>query len=190
MSNIEPSALPARECLLSDKQEHIRNRVKETLPESFGITMKAPEREINLGEVYNLSIRRGTLTEEDRYAIQEHMVSTIKMLNSLPFPPELENVPRYASTHHEKMDGTGYPRGYDYSQLSLPERVLMIADIFEALTANDRPYKQAKSLEEAKTIIGYMATDNHLDAHLVEYFFDSGVPEHYLQRQRTRNKPA
>lgn len=190
MSKIEPSPLPARENLLSDKQEHIRNRVKETLPESFGITMKAPEREINLGEVYNLSIRRGTLTEEDRYAIQEHMVSTIKMLNSLPFPPELENVPRYASTHHEKIDGTGYPRGYDYSQLSLPERVLMISDIFEALTAMDRPYKQAKSLEEAKTIIGYMAKDNHLDADLVEYFFNSGVPEHYLQRQRTMNKPA
>lgn len=178
--NILSTSLPHTEQLLSDKVEHIRPRDEYQLDDELGITMPVPEHEANLGEVYNLSIKRGTLTEEDRFAIQEHMVSTIKMLNSLPFPPELENVPRYASTHHEKMDGTGYPRGYDHSQLSLPERVLMIADIFEALTANDRPYKEAKTFDQAKGIIGYMAKDGHLDADLVDFFFDSGVAQEYL----------
>ncbi|MCH1493256.1 MAG: HD domain-containing protein, partial [Luminiphilus sp.] len=95
----------------------------------------------NLGEIYNLSIQRGTLTEEDRYIINEHIIATIKMLESLPWPDDLSRIPEYAGGHHEKLDGTGYPRSLDAEQLSVPARILAVADVMEALTASDRPYK-------------------------------------------------
>ena len=138
----EASPLPATEHLLSDKPQHIIERTRSTdYPPELGINMQVPEHLYNQGEVYNLSISRGTLTDEDRFKINEHMISTIKMLESLPFPDELKNVPRYASTHHETMKGSGYPRKLPGDQLSIPERMLAVADVFEALTASDRPYK-------------------------------------------------
>jgi len=175
--------LPVIEKLLSDKFEHIvqRDRKVEFDPK-FGIKMDVPEHQYNLGEIYNLTISRGTLTPEDRYKINEHMISTIKMLENLPFPPELSRVPRYASTHHETLKGTGYPRKLTGDDLSIPERILVIADIFEALTASDRPYKKAKPVSVAVDIMYKMALDEHLDIELFKLFLHSGTHVKYAQR--------
>ena len=172
--------LPATELLLSDKAEHIVEREQSTnYPPELGIDMDVPEHLYNLGEVYNLSISRGTLTAEDRFKINEHMISTIKMLESLPFPDELKNVPRYASTHHETMRGSGYPRKLEGSELSIPERILAIADIFEALTASDRPYKKAKPISVALSIMHQMVLDQHIDKDCFELFVRNGVYRDY-----------
>ena len=140
--------------------------------------MDVPKDKANLGELYNLKISRGTLTAEDRFIINEHIIGTIKMLDSLPFPEELANVPRYASTHHETLKGTGYPRKLTADDLSIPERILVLADIFEALTASDRPYKRAKPLSVAIDILYKMCLDNHVDIEVFRLFLTSGV---YLQ---------
>ncbi|MEZ8607056.1 HD domain-containing phosphohydrolase [Vibrio sp. 10N.239.311.G01] len=181
--NREPSSsLPATEPLLSDKPEHI---VKRDRPLEFDpkhqIKMDVPEHLYNLGEVYNLSIARGTLTAEDRFKINEHMLGTIKMLENLPFPKELSRVPRYASTHHETLKGTGYPRKLTGDDLSIPERILVISDIFEALTAADRPYKKAKPISVAVDIMYKMALDEHLDIELFRLFLTSGTHLRYAE---------
>jgi HD-GYP domain-containing protein (c-di-GMP phosphodiesterase class II) len=143
--------------------------------------MDIPAHLYNQGELYNLSISRGTLTAEDRFKINEHMISTIKMLESLPFPEELKNVPRYASTHHETMKGTGYPRRLTGDQLSIPERLLAVADVFEALTASDRPYKKAKPVSEAMEILHKMVLDNHIDRDSFELFVKDKVYIRYAR---------
>lgn len=183
----EAGTLPAKEKLLSDKPEHIipRERTAEYDPK-LGIRMSIPEHQYNLGEVYNLSIARGTLTTEDRFKINEHMISTIKMLENLPFPKELSRVPRYASTHHETLKGTGYPRQLTADDLSIPERVLVISDIFEALTASDRPYRKAKPISVAVNIMHKMALDEHIDIELFRLFLTSGT---HLKYANTYLKP-
>ncbi|MEF1175091.1 HD-GYP domain-containing protein, partial [Vibrio sinaloensis] len=128
------------------------------------------------------SISRGTLTAEDRFKINEHMISGIKMLEALPFPAELSKVPRYASTHHETLKGTGYPRKLSAEDLSIPERILVIADIFEALTAADRPYKKAKPVSVAVDILHKMALDEHVDMDLFKLFLESGVYRDYAEQ--------
>ncbi|WP_045498784.1 HD domain-containing phosphohydrolase [Vibrio hyugaensis] len=175
--------LPVVENLLADKPDHIIERVRpmEFAPE-HGIKVQVPEHQYNLGEVYNLTISRGTLTPEDRFKINEHMISGIKMLDALPFPPELSNVPRYASTHHETLKGNGYPRRLSAEDLSTPERILVIADIFEALTAGDRPYKKAKPVSVAVDIMYKMALDEHLDMDLFLLFLESGVYRDYANK--------
>lgn len=126
-------------------------------------------------EVYNLSIERGTLTAEERDVINYHITATIKMLESLPFPKDLLRVPEFAGGHHEKMDGTGYPRGLTRDQMSIQARIMGIADIFEALTAADRPYKQAKTLSASLKIMGFMKKDNHIDPDLFDVFLREKV---------------
>ncbi|MDN3612922.1 HD domain-containing phosphohydrolase [Vibrio gallaecicus] len=182
LNKVTHSSLPAVEPLLSDKPEHIvkRDRPLEFDPK-HGIKMDVPEHLYNMGEVYNLSIARGTLTPEDRFKINEHMLSTIKMLENLPFPKELSRVPRYASTHHETLKGTGYPRKLTAEDLSIPERILVISDIFEALTAADRPYKKAKPISIAVDIMYKMALDEHLDMELFRLFLSSGTHVRYAQ---------
>ncbi len=133
-------------------------------------------------EQANLLISRGTLTEEERVVINGHMVQTIKMLEALPFPRNLKKVPEYAGGHHEKMDGTGYPRGLYAGDMSVPARAMAIADVFEALTAQDRPYKSGKSLSEAMRIMGFMKRDNHLDPDLFDHFVRSGIYRVYAER--------
>jgi len=137
--------------------------------------------EYDLGEIYNLAISRGTLTHEERTKINDHIVVTIDMLNQLPFPKQLKNVPEYAGGHHEKMDGTGYPKGLTQDQMSLPARMMAIADIFEALTSADRPYKKAKRLSECIRIMGFMRNDNHIDPELFDLFLTSGVWREYAE---------
>ncbi|MGS0825241.1 HD domain-containing phosphohydrolase [Shewanella sp. 0m-8] len=174
---------PVTEPLLRDKPEHIIKRInKVEFDPKFGIKMAIPEYQYNLGELYNLSISRGTLTTEDRFKINEHVTSTIKMLENLPFPPELARVPRYASTHHETLKGTGYPRKLSAEDLSIPERILVVADIFEALTAADRPYKKAKPLSVAIDILYKMALDDHLDMDIFKLFLSSGIYLEYAHK--------
>ncbi len=175
--------LPATEHLLTDNPEHIIERTMAMdFPPEFGINMDIPEHLYNQGEIHNLSVSRGTLTDEDRFKINEHVISTIKMLESLPFPDELKNVPRYASTHHETMQGSGYPRRLPGEQLSIPERILAVADIFEALTASDRPYKKAKPVSVAVDILHKMVLDNHIDRYCFELFIRNGVYLEYARR--------
>jgi HD-GYP domain-containing protein (c-di-GMP phosphodiesterase class II) len=143
--------------------------------------MDVPDNGFNLGEISNLCIARGTLTDEDRFKINDHIVQTIKMLKKLPFPKELKRVPEWAGNHHEKMDGTGYPRRLNADDLSLPERIMCIADIFEALTAADRPYKKPKTLSDSVRILSFMRNDGHIDPDLFNLFLTSGIYRKYAE---------
>ncbi len=168
---------------MDDKPSHIipREDFDEDEYKKFGFTMKVPENLYNLGEIYNLSIQRGTLTEEERFKINEHIVMTIKMLESIPFPEIYKNVAKYAGTHHEHIDGSGYPKGLKDDELGIPERVMAIADIFEALTASDRPYKKAKTLSEALKIMSFMAKDGHIDKDIFEFFVKEKIYLEYAK---------
>ncbi len=130
-------------------------------------------------EVYNLTIAKGTLTPEEREIINHHIVTTINMLESLPFPKHLSNVPEFAGGHHERVDGKGYPKGLTRDQISVQARVMGIADIFEALTACDRPYKKGKTLSNALRILGLMCEDNHIDPDLFQLFVDKNIFQAY-----------
>ena len=174
--------LPAQEFLLSDKEEHIIPRQAtdiETEDNPFGFRLEVPEHQFNLGEVYNLSIGRGTLTQEERFKINDHMVQTIVMLEQLPFPKHLKRVPEYAGAHHETLIGTGYPRKLTKDDMSVPARIMAIADIFEALTAADRPYKAPKKLSDSIKIMSFMKKDQHIDPDLFKLFLESGVYRQY-----------
>ncbi|MGN8141630.1 HD domain-containing phosphohydrolase [Pseudomonas sp. 22105] len=177
--------LPVTEPLLADKPEHLLERAEgELIPEDnpWGFKLDVPPYKYNRGELYNLSIPRGTLTREERYIINHHMVQTILMLSHLPFPGHLNSVAEIAGGHHEKMDGTGYPKRLKREDMSLPARMMAIADIFEALTAADRPYKKAKSLSEALGIMATMCREAHIDAELFGLFIRDGVYLQYATR--------
>jgi HD-GYP domain-containing protein (c-di-GMP phosphodiesterase class II) len=133
-------------------------------------------------EVKNLTIRAGTLTAEERTVINHHIDLTIEMLEALPWPKHLTNVPEYAGGHHERMDGKGYPRGLTREQMSVQARCMGIADIFEALTAKDRPYKKGKTLTESLTILGKMKLGQHVDPDLFDVFLWEKVYETYAKQ--------
>jgi HD-GYP domain-containing protein (c-di-GMP phosphodiesterase class II) len=133
-------------------------------------------------EIKNLTISRGTLTSEERETINHHIVATIKMLEALPWPRHLRNVPEYAGGHHERMDGKGYPRGLTRQQMSVQARVMGIADIFEALTAKDRPYKLGKTLTESLQILGQFKLNGHVDPDLFDVFVRRKVYLRYAQQ--------
>ncbi len=137
---------------------------------------------LSKNEVYNLNIARGTLTPEERTVINNHIVVTINMLESLPYPKSLRRVPEYAGGHHERMDGKGYPKGLTREQMSIPARVMGIADIFEALTSRDRPYKKAKTLTESLHILGKMKLDNHIDPDLFDLFIRDKIYLRYAEK--------
>jgi HD-GYP domain-containing protein (c-di-GMP phosphodiesterase class II) len=130
-------------------------------------------------EVKNLTIRAGTLTEEERKVINHHIVATIRMLEALPWPKHLTKVPEYAGGHHERMDGKGYPKGLKREQMSVQARCMGIADIFEALTAKDRPYKKGKTLSESLQILGRMKENHHIDPDLFDVFVRRKVYRRY-----------
>ncbi len=132
-------------------------------------------------EIQNLNIPKGTLLPEEREIINDHIVITIEMLEQLPYPKNLSNVPEFAGGHHEKMDGTGYPKGLKDSQMSTQAKIMAIADIYEALTAADRPYKEGKKLSQAMRIMGYMKNDYHIDEELFEIFVTSGTYKKYAE---------
>jgi HD-GYP domain-containing protein (c-di-GMP phosphodiesterase class II) len=178
-------ALPVVEQLLADKPQHVTARsVAELLPaeNAWQFRLQAPLHKRNIGEIYNLCIGRGTLTEEERYVINEHVVQTIRMLSQLPFPKHLKNVPEIAGGHHEKLDGTGYPKRLSGGELSIAARILAIADIFEALTARDRPYKTGRTLSQAITIMASMGRNGHIDSDLFALFLHSRVYHQYAMQ--------
>ncbi len=138
---------------------------------------------LNDNELENLSIRQGTLTREEREIINNHAAVTYKMLSQLPFPRALRHVAEYAAAHHERLDGTGYPGGLKGEAISLQSRILALADIFEALTAKDRPYKKPINLSQALKIIGFMVKDRHIDAELFEFFLKDQLYLDYARRE-------
>jgi HD-GYP domain-containing protein (c-di-GMP phosphodiesterase class II) len=175
---------PGWEFLLDDRKDHIillqtqsRNDYK-----GLGFMLEQPEYLYNNGELYNLSIPVGTLNREERYKINEHIIQTIMMLQTLPFPDALKRVPEFAGTHHERLSGDGYPRMLKADDLSIPSRIMAIADIFEALTAGDRPYKRAKKISEAIEILYQFKKDNHIDPDLFNLFLTSGIFSVYAKQ--------
>ena len=137
---------------------------------------------LSANEIENLSIRAGTLTGEEREIINHHIVATIKMLERLPWPNHLKNVAEYAGGHHERMDGKGYPKGLTREQMSLQARMMGIADIFEALTASDRPYKKGMKLSQAMGIMANFKKNGHIDPDLFDVFVRKGVYLRYAEK--------
>jgi len=158
--------------------EEKQNRVREIANYKISNDNGEMQNFLDDDEIKNLTIAKGTLTTEEREVINNHIVVTIKMLDQLPFPKHLENVPEYAGGHHERMDGNGYPKGLTRSQMSWQARMMGIADIFEALSARDRPYKEGKKLSECLDILGKMKLDNHIDPEIFNVFVREKV---YLQ---------
>lgn len=178
-------SLPVAEPLLADKPEHRipRPPTEGIEPDNpWGFRMDVPDLLYDRGELHNLTVGRGTLSDEERYKINEHIVQTIIMLSRLPFPRHLRAVPEIAGGHHEKMDGTGYPKRLMRAQMSPVARMMAIADIFEALTAADRPYKPAKPLSQSLAIMARMRSEQHIDPDLFELFLRSGVYREFAQR--------
>jgi len=134
-------------------------------------------------EVRNLCIRKGTLTDDERKVIESHAAITHEMLSRLPFPKRLSRVPEYAAGHHEKLDGSGYPNGLADAELPLQARIMAVADIFEALTAKDRPYKKPMKLAQAIKILGFMVKDKHIDSDVCDVFIESGLLMEYAKAE-------
>jgi HD-GYP domain-containing protein (c-di-GMP phosphodiesterase class II)/HAMP domain-containing protein len=178
-------ALPVAEALLGDRDDHLVERLpQDNMPADnpWGFKLKVPQYKYNHGEIYNLSVSRGTLAEEERYKINDHVAQTYIMLSKLPLPRTLRAVPDIAGSHHETMDGSGFPRRLHREQMSAQMRMVAIADIFEALTAADRPYKGGKPLSEALDIMARMRNQHHIDAELFDLFLSGGVYRDYAQQ--------
>lgn len=175
---------PKKENLLEDKSEHIikREHFNQEEYDKYNFKIDVPKNLYNLGELYNLSIKKGTLTKEERFKINEHMIMSIIMLEQLPFPNSLKRVPEYAGAHHETLVGTGYPRKLTKNEMSIPARIMAVADIFEALTASDRPYKEAKTLSQSIKILSFMVKDKHVDEDIFKLFLKSGVYKEYAEK--------
>ena len=165
------------EFMLPEKQERVKNIAKQQI---YLGGEKQPF--LSREEVKNLNIPKGTLLAEEREIINDHIVITIEMLEQLPYPKQLKNVPEFAGGHHEKLDGTGYPKGLKGNEMSTQAKIMAIADIYEALTAADRPYKDGKKLSQAMRIMGYMKNDYHIDEELFEIFVKSGVYKKYADK--------
>jgi HD-GYP domain-containing protein (c-di-GMP phosphodiesterase class II) len=169
-------------------KEFIKEKVIARIKKIAGRKWKANGKNLPLltkDEIYNLSIRHGTLNEKERNIVNNHAIMTQKMLSQLPFPKKMRRVAQYAAAHHEKIDGTGYPMGLAGDKLSRQSRIIAIADIFEALTARDRPYKKGKSLAEALKIMESMAKDKHIDADLFELFIKEKIYSDYASHELT-----
>ena len=180
----ENSTTPQVEQLLSDKKRHIipREHFNYEQYERMGFKTKVPEHLYNLGELYNICTSAGTLSYEERFKIQEHVQMTLVMLEQLPFPEYLKNVPLFAGAHHETLIGTGYPRELTIDDMPIASRIMAIADVFEALTASDRPYKEPKTLSTSIKILSFMVKDQHLDKDIFKLFLSSGIYKEYANK--------
>jgi len=134
-------------------------------------------------EIENLIIRKGTLTDNERTVMNNHAAITYRMLSQMPFPKKLKNVPDYASSHHELLNGEGYPQGLKGDEISLQARILALADVFEALTASDRPYREGNTLSQALKILGFMVKDNQLDHDIYNLFVNEKIYIDYARRE-------
>lgn len=177
------ATLPAVEKLLADKPHHVISRPDRQNPDpKWGFKINVPENLYNYGEVYNLSIGRGTLTEEERFKITEHVMQSVMMLEKLPLPKNMRRIPEYAGTHHETLTGSGYPRKMVEAEITIPMRIMAIADVFEALTASDRPYKKTKTLSESVKVLSFFKKDGHIDSALFDLLLTSGVYKRYAEK--------
>jgi len=176
--------LPVREFILADKHEHLIAHTDNLfeLEAHLRFKMQRPALRNNLGELHNLLIPFGTINAEERYIINHHVIQTISMLEQLPFPEHLNRVAEIAGSHHEQLNGQGYPRGQRGDEISIEARILTISDIFEALTARDKPYKPAKSLSQSIAILADMAERNEIDKHLFQLFLSSGIYLRYAEK--------
>jgi len=166
------------ECMSEDWQTRLNHCAHRRWVSSSG----KEENFLTEDEIYNLSIAKGTLNLEERKIVNYHIEATIDMLKALPYPDYMKNVPEYAGGHHERMDGKGYPKGLKREQLSIPARIMGIADIFEALTAKDRPYRKAMTLSQALRVLGLMKEDNHIDPDIFEVFIREKVYMRYAEK--------
>lgn len=180
--NTETQVLPCTEYLLADKKSHLHvwregNKLELQSKREFKLTR--PEHQYNRGELHNLRVKSGTLTAEERYNVNDHVTQTYLMLDQLPYPEHLKNVPLIAGSHHEKLNGNGYPLQLKGEDIPLGGRMIAIADIFEALTTAERPYKKAKTLNESLLIMASMVNKGELDADLYTLFIDQGIYQQY-----------
>lgn len=166
------------EFMSDEEKNRIRRIAAYTWVDAFGATKPL----LHEDEVTNLCITRGTINSEERSAINRHIDITIDILEDLPFPAKLKRVPEYAGGHHERMDGRGYPRGLKRDQMSIPARIMGVADVFEALTAKERPYKPPMPLSQAFSILRKMRDDNHIDPDVFELFLNSGKWKDYAEQ--------
>tara|TARA_A100001037_G_C14841115_1_gene496563 strand:- start:17 stop:718 length:702 start_codon:yes stop_codon:yes gene_type:complete len=171
------------EFMLPEKQKRVEEIAKEII-----ILDGKKQFVLNEEEVRNLNIAKGTLLPEEREIINDHIVITIEMLEQLPYPKQLKNVPEFAGGHHEKLDGTGYPKKLKANEMSVQAKIMAIADIYEALTAADRPYKDGKRLSQAMRIMGFMKNDYHIDEDIFELFVKSGVYRQYADKYISGNQ--
>jgi len=162
--------------------QKLQQRVKDIAEYRWNDPEDVDAKLFNDNEVENLTVARGTLTADEREVINNHMAVTIKMLAQLPFPEHLKNVPEYAGGHHERMDGKGYPNGLTREQMSVQARMMGIADVFEALSASDRPYKTGKPLTECLRIMGNLKKDNHVDPDIFDVFVRDKVYLQYAEK--------
>ncbi|MBF0125653.1 MAG: GAF domain-containing protein [Magnetococcales bacterium] len=165
------------EFMSSQRQDRVRAIAQRRFVDSNG--QERPF--LSANEVYNLNIPKGTITPEEREIINNHVVATNKMLEAIPFPKHLTRVPEIAGGHHEQMNGKGYPKGLTGDQMSIQARMVAIADVFEALTARDRPYKKGKPLSASLQILGFMMKDGHIDPDLFKLFIDKKIYLDYAQ---------
>lgn len=166
------------ERMSDDDQQRVHSIAQRSWVDAHGMRHHL----LNAEEIENLTIKGGTLTAEERKIINNHISVTIRMLEALPWPKHLKNVPEYAGGHHERMDGKGYPRGLRGDQMSVQARIMAIADIFEALSAKDRPYKTGKTLTESLNILGNFALNGHIDPDLFQVFVKDKVYLQYAQK--------
>lgn len=166
--------------------EFMRDEDIQRIEEISKYTYVKNDQEVSLltkEEKYNLSIQRGTLTKEEKDIMNSHAQLSYDMLNALPFPKKYENVMHIAVNHHEKLNGKGYPRGLNAEEIVLEDRIMILADVFEALTSNDRPYKSAKKLSEVFRILSFMAKDGEIDADLLKFFHESEALKQFCKEE-------
>jgi hypothetical protein len=160
-----------------------QGRLREIARKYRWVNSKGEEQPIlSKEEVYNLAIPKGTITPEEREVVNSHVMTTIKMLESLPYPKYLCNVPKYAAAHHERMDGKGYPMGLTREQIPVQGRIIAIADIFEALTGKDRPYKKRLTLMQSLSIMGSLKLSGQIDPDLFDVFIGDKVYMRYAEK--------
>ncbi len=162
------------------------NRIKEIAAKTY-LLSDGEHPYITDEEMENLTVRKGSVTEKERKIIENHSAVAYKMLSQLPFPKKLQNVPLYASEHHEKLNGSGYPEGLTAKNLPLQSRIIAVADIFEALTARDRPYRKPMHVSHALKIMDFMKKDNHIDSDIYDLFVESRLHEKYMEKEDMKN---
>src|SRR6185369_17050046 len=157
-------------------------KLNEVARRSFPRADGRDEPYLTAEELHFLQISRGTLDEHERVEIESHVNKTYQFLNSIPWTKDLKDLVTYASGHHEKLNGTGYPKRLTAKEIPVQTRMITLADVFDALTSSDRPYKPAVPVDKALDIIRAEADDGQLDRQLVDIMTESQVYKTILGR--------